>query len=227
MKRAWSVFGTGIRPYVDLGSALGGMNRIGEYISYQMSYTCPLCGEEQTNYGPSLWRDYLSILYVPLFPLGLCNVTNCYNKATNPYVRLPRSTPLDWMKNYSKYRTWWLAVLYSFVGAGLGWLLAALFPFYVLVIVVLILSYPFLVESLFVNSQSADIPPSLKDVGFLTWTMWWLTSEILPLAGRSFMFLFSVGIGVQYPGFFGILSGIVILNSIFKQRAETHCFFNS
>jgi hypothetical protein len=122
MKNTLSIFGTGVVPF-SIGSSATDRHR------YQtMSAVCPYCGLVKQDFS-QLSRDYLSVLYAPLLPLGLAS---CMNHCADFRVRISRDTASsirDFLNTGSSFLhlgawgTWRKAFFYAVIGCLIGYFL--------------------------------------------------------------------------------------------------------
>ncbi len=217
MERIMSVLGTGARP-LKIGSTYGGT-------AVRLDYVCPFCRQRATIYCVTLWRDYLSLLYLPLFPLGLCTVD--YHGECKKEYRIPLESHHkhlilqrmnSWIDNHHRpstrnlfgYGTWKLAARYSLIGGllgwfALGWIFGRAWPFWVILPGLIVASFPRLFMLLENMAWMGQRHPRTK---------------YFPAVGWCILTLLTLWKGSAYPHTFGLLWGLILLTSLFHIRAS-------
>jgi hypothetical protein len=233
MKNTLSVIGTGVIPF-ELGSGLIDRNRID---TYQTTGTCPVC--RQQTYGTSqLYREYLSILYVPIFPLGLAS---CMAHCIEFRIRLDRYDKKGMLSYMNKYPnsdrnigssgTWWKAFLYSVFGFLIGYFalsyifgvrIAVFLP--ILAVISIVLGFSQSLKMFVLATYGVATTPfssDLKERQLGTVKRLYIAAHNLaPLLAFGAFLFFTAYLGPTYPHIFGVLWGMYLVNSVFLTKSS-------
>lgn len=186
--------------------------------SIVLNTTCPVCKKSTGKVIPALARNFLSILFIPLFPLDLTNVIWC--KSCNRFVQLTLSAKnkkLIWdqvnTKNYKSYDlgnmgSWGLPASLALIGSGIGWFL---FP-------MLLITIPkYILAPLIFGFLGYQILGKILDaVG--NWNgnnAYWVSMLIGGLIGMGLSFTPLFILGFPVSNIMGVFIGIVTSISLF------------
>ena len=125
MKGTLSFLGTGIRPYYMACSS-----------STFMECTCPKCKTTDQRI-PLLTRDYISILGMPVFPLGVSAVGRCCGLFRISMSRNDKqelvwrcNAFINYKQNLGRKGAWWVACSVALLGLAVGVVLGQLVAAY-------------------------------------------------------------------------------------------------
>jgi hypothetical protein len=210
-KMTFTILGTGFMP-MQLGDVM--LNRFNG-ISFQAN--CQICKERVEEFG-NIARDYLTFLYIPLFPLfrlgTLMECKNCgalfpvYFDLNSESVSRRFSDGFDNERGIGLWGTWWFPALFSILGAVIGYFgLSQLFSNVLssgcLIGLLIIINIPMII----INVASPH--PN---------TAYMFISRI---AGALISIVVSIYFMPQYPQIIAAFWGMAILTSIYRARTLT------
>jgi hypothetical protein len=230
MWRTLSIVGTGIRP-MDFRTTAGGGSCIFR------NFICPACHEPASEVV-ELGRDYLSILYFPLFPLslcGLCESGKCDIKLRWSLSPDDKDTILSMLNSWNRssrnlgiWGSWWMATLFALAGGGAGWFwISRLFhlglPGWAIFLLLLIPVYFHLLYNLGegLGEGIMNLTSKIKLGSVWAYLDVFFDELLFPMLGLVTAVVLTLHYAASYPQVAGLLWGMILMNGIFHSRIPT------